>query len=95
MTPYVQTRWYRAPELLAECSVYDGRVDVWSVGCILAEMLGRRPLLPGDSPKTQLQRIVKLLGTPSAAEVRRCRVEAHTPMRSLSLSLSLSISLYL
>jgi serine/threonine protein kinase len=45
-------------------------VDVWSVGCIFAELLGRRPLLPGDSPKTQLLRIVKLLGTPSEDEVR-------------------------
>ena len=63
-------RWYRAPELLVECTEYDGRVDVWSVGCIFAELLGRRPLLPGDSPKTQLLRIVKLLGTPSEDEVR-------------------------
>ena len=65
------SRWYRAPELLVECSEYDGRVDVWSVGCIFAELLSRRPLLPGDSPKTQLLRIVKLLGTPSPDEVRR------------------------
>ena len=55
-----------------ECTEYDGRVDVWSVGCIFAELLGRRPLLPGDSPKTQLLRIVKLLGTPSDDEVRWC-----------------------
>ncbi len=53
-----------------ECTEYDGRADVWSVGCIFAELLGRRPLLPGDSPKNQLLRIVKLLGTPSPDEVR-------------------------
>ena len=68
MTPYVQTRWYRAPELLADSAEYDGRVDMWSVGCILAEMLGRRPLFTGDSPKGQLQRIVRVLGTPTPDE---------------------------
>jgi hypothetical protein len=69
MTPYVQTRWYRAPELLSDCDDYDGRIDMWSVGCVLAEMLGRRPLFTADSPKAQLQRIVKVLGTPSVDEL--------------------------
>jgi len=47
LTAYVVTRWYRAPELLAQASSYGGAVDIWSVGCILAEILGRRPLFPG------------------------------------------------
>jgi serine/threonine protein kinase len=41
------TRWYRAPELLLSCDHYTAAIDVWSVGCILAELLGRRPLFPG------------------------------------------------
>lgn len=51
MTEYVVTRWYRAPELLLSCDHYTAAIDVWSVGCILAELLGRRPLFPGGSLK--------------------------------------------
>ena len=47
MTEYVVTRWYRAPELLLSCDHYTAAIDMWSVGCILAELLGRRPLFPG------------------------------------------------
>jgi serine/threonine protein kinase len=47
MTEYVVTRWYRAPELLLSCEHYTAAIDMWSVGCILAELLGRKPLFPG------------------------------------------------
>ena len=47
MTQYVATRWYRAPELMVSVVEYTAAVDVWSVGCILAEMLGRKQLFPG------------------------------------------------
>ena len=47
MTEYVVTRWYRAPELLLSCDEYGPSIDVWSVGCIMAELLGRKPLFPG------------------------------------------------
>jgi serine/threonine protein kinase len=47
LAEYVVTRWYRAPEILLSCSKYDNKIDVWSVGCIFAEILGRRPLFPG------------------------------------------------
>ena len=46
---YVVTRWYRAPELLLECKGYDGGVDVWAIGCILGEMLARKPLFRGGN----------------------------------------------
>lgn len=49
MTFYVETRWYRAPELLVSFKNYTPAVDIWSVGCIMAEMLLRRPFLRGDS----------------------------------------------
>lgn len=65
MTTYVITRWYRAPELLLTSSHYTAAVDVWSVGCILGEMLGRRPLFRGDSVINQMALIVTALGTPS------------------------------
>ena len=48
MTEYVVTRWYRAPELLLSCSEYTSAIDVWSVGCIFAELLGRKPLVPWE-----------------------------------------------
>ena len=47
-------RWYRAPELLCDSPYYGKEVDVWSVGCIFAEMLGRRPFLQGKSPMHQV-----------------------------------------
>jgi serine/threonine protein kinase len=49
MTYYVETRWYRAPELLVSFKNYTTAVDMWSVGCILAELLLRKPFLRGDS----------------------------------------------
>jgi len=64
MTEYVVTRWYRAPELLLSCDNYTAAIDVWSVGCILAEMLGRKPLLPGSDYVDQLKLIIKTLGQP-------------------------------
>jgi len=48
MTDYVATRWYRAPELLLSYEEYSSTVDVWSIGCILGELLKRRPILPGS-----------------------------------------------
>lgn len=59
------TRWYRAPELLLSCEHYTTAIDVWSVGCILAELLGRRPLLPGKDYVDQLKLIIQTLGPPS------------------------------
>jgi len=49
MTQYVATRWYRAPELILLTLNYTAAIDMWSVGCILAEMLGRRHLFPGNT----------------------------------------------
>lgn len=64
MTDYIATRWYRAPELLLGSEDYSGAVDMWSVGCIFAEMLLRKPLLPGQDSENQLELIVRLLGLP-------------------------------
>ena len=47
LTEYVATRWYRAPEIMLNSKGYTKSIDVWSVGCILAEMLSNRPLFPG------------------------------------------------
>jgi len=57
MTDYVATRWYRPPELLLETKDYGPAVDVWSAGCIVAELLRRKPFLPGTETKHQLELI--------------------------------------
>ncbi|XP_030323588.1 cyclin-dependent kinase 7 isoform X3 [Calypte anna] len=64
-THQVVTRWYRAPELLFGARMYGVGVDMWAVGCILAELLLRMPFLPGDSDLDQLTRIFETLGTPT------------------------------
>uniref|UniRef100_A0A8B9G5J1 Mitogen-activated protein kinase 7 n=1 Tax=Amazona collaria TaxID=241587 RepID=A0A8B9G5J1_9PSIT len=67
LTEYVATRWYRAPELLLSLHRYTRAIDMWSVGCIFAEMLGRRQLFPGRNYIHQLQLIMAVLGTPPPA----------------------------
>lgn len=65
MTHQVVTRWYRSPELLFGARQYGVGVDIWAVGCILAELLLRVPFLPGESDLDQLTKIFSALGTPS------------------------------
>ena len=65
MTDYVATRWYRAPELLLANENYDAKIEVWSIGCILAEMFLRKPFLMGTDWKNQLFLILDLVGSPS------------------------------
>ncbi|RIA81345.1 kinase-like domain-containing protein [Glomus cerebriforme] len=61
----VVTLWYRAPDVLMGSRQYSTSIDVWSAGCIFAEMASGRPLFPGSSIKDQLMRIFKVLGTPT------------------------------
>merc|ERR1712066_378298 len=64
-THEVVTLWYRAPDVLMGSRKYSTPVDIWSVGCIFAEMVNGRPIFPGSTDADQLQRIFKILGTPS------------------------------
>ncbi|CAJ0586764.1 unnamed protein product, partial [Mesorhabditis spiculigera] len=64
MTQYVSTRWYRAPELLFSMIDYDTKVDIWSAGCILGELITRKQLFPGRDSKCQVKLIVHYLGPP-------------------------------
>lgn len=68
MTEYVATRWYRAPEIMLTFKQYTKAIDVWSVGCILAEMLTGKPLFPGRDYHHQLTLILDVLGTPTLDE---------------------------
>uniref|UniRef100_A0A8C2A1B6 mitogen-activated protein kinase n=1 Tax=Cyprinus carpio TaxID=7962 RepID=A0A8C2A1B6_CYPCA len=65
MTGYVVTRWYRAPEVILNWMHYSQTVDIWSVGCIMAEMLLGKPLFKGNDHLDQLREIMKITGTPS------------------------------
>jgi len=69
LTEYVVTRWYRAPELLVENDTYDEGIDIWSVGCILAEFLGRKAIFPGRDYLQQLRLIIEALGPPSESDL--------------------------
>jgi len=70
MSNYIATRWYRAPEILLEKRRYTRAVDMWSVGCILAELLLRKPLFPGRDSFHQMTLIVNVLGTPTLEQLR-------------------------
>lgn len=65
MTEYVATRWYRAPEIMLTFQEYTTAMDIWSVGCILAEMVCGKPLFPGKDYHHQLWLILEVLGTPT------------------------------
>jgi serine/threonine protein kinase len=67
-TPYVVSRYYRAPELILGSHLYDCSIDVWAAGCILFELLARTPLFPGDSEGLQLLEQSQILGMPSASD---------------------------
>ncbi|KAG0223062.1 kinase-like domain-containing protein [Mortierella sp. GBAus27b] len=65
MTQPVVTLWYRAPELLLGSKQYTTAIDIWSIGCIFAELVNNEPLLPGRSEAEQLEKTFKLLGMPN------------------------------
>jgi len=71
MTEYVCTRWYRAPEVLCSWSHYSSAIDVWSIGCIFAEMLSRKPLFAGQNTQHQLQLIINHTGSPPREELAK------------------------
>ncbi|XP_062383667.1 glycogen synthase kinase-3 beta-like [Sardina pilchardus] len=67
---YICSRYYRAPELIFGATDYTSSIDVWSAGCVLAELLLGQPIFPGDSGVDQLVEIIKVLGTPSREQIR-------------------------
>ncbi|KAJ6683167.1 SHAGGY-RELATED PROTEIN KINASE ALPHA [Salix koriyanagi] len=67
---YICSRYYRAPELIFGATEYTTAIDIWSVGCVLAELLLGQPLFPGESGVDQLVEIIKVLGTPTREEIK-------------------------
>jgi len=76
MEDYVATRWYRAPEVMLGWSHYTKAIDIWSCGCILAELIGRKPLFPGRDYIQQLNFITDVIGTPSMEDLRNVATES-------------------
>jgi len=84
LTDYVATRWYRAPEILLGSTTYTKGVDMWSIGCILGELLGGKPMFPGTSTMNQLDRIIEVTGRPSKEDIDAIQSEfAATMLESL------------
>ncbi|TRY96210.1 hypothetical protein DNTS_016453 [Danionella cerebrum] len=67
---YICSRYYRAPELIFGATDYTSNIDIWSAGCVLAELLLGQPIFPGDSGVDQLVEIIKVLGTPTREQIR-------------------------
>ncbi|KRZ80471.1 Glycogen synthase kinase-3 beta, partial [Trichinella papuae] len=68
---YICSRYYRAPELIFGATNYTTSIDVWSAGCVLAELLLGQPIFPGESGVDQLVEIIKILGTPSRQQITK------------------------
>lgn len=69
MTDYVATRWYRAPEILLGSTKYTVQADLWSVGCIFGELLNCKPMFPGTSTLTQINKVLEVTGKPSKEDI--------------------------
>jgi mitogen-activated protein kinase 1/3 len=85
LTEYVVTRWYRAPEIMLSEAGYSEGVDNWAAGCVLGELLGRTPLFAGEDYLNQLQKIIEVKGTPTAAEMATL-VPNSTPSASQAMT---------
>lgn len=84
LTEYVATRWYRAPEIMLAFRRYNTAIDVWSIGCILGELLLGRPLFKGKDYVDQLNKVLDVLGTPDEKVIRKIGSEkAQAYVRSL------------
>lgn len=80
LTDYVATRWYRAPEILLGSTKYTKGVDMWSIGCILGELLAGKPIFPGNSTMNQLDRILEVTGMPSPVDIESIQSPFATSM---------------
>jgi negative regulator of PHO system len=93
----VVTLWYRAPDVLLGSRTYSTSIDVWSAGCIMAEMISGVPLFRGRDNNDQLNQILRILGTPDEATLRRIAAESvsNMPLLLFDMQASLTIQLIL
>jgi len=78
---YICSRFYRAPELILGGTEYSTAIDMWSFGCVLAELLVGRPLFPGESSSRQLAAVARVLGLPSDQDMADMKVNMSAPLR--------------
>mmetsp|Transcript_10106 Transcript_10106/g.10060 ORF Transcript_10106/g.10060 Transcript_10106/m.10060 type:complete len:233 (+) Transcript_10106:672-1370(+) len=76
LTDYVTMRYYRAPELLLVNDYYSMAIDIWSVGCIMSELMNRKPLFAAKQPHMQLSLIIQHLGKPTESQMRHVKSQA-------------------
>ena len=86
---YVASRFYRAPELLMGCKNYNGEIDVWSAGCVLAEMVIGKPIFIGKNTEEMIQTIENILGNPSTNDLHEIKHTSKVPLSSTPRSSSL------
>ena len=93
VSDYIATRWYRAPEILFGSQKYSKSVDVWSSGCIFAEILLEKVLFPGKSSLNQIELIIELMGRPSENDLIKMNSDlAWTIMQNIKTRKRKSIS---
>ena len=85
---YIVTRWYRAPELLLKAPVYTKAIDIWSLGCVIAEMLIKKPLFPGQNTRGQLSLIHQSLGLPTQETLDKMGADPQYTLESLTQAIS-------
>ena len=87
MTDYVATRWYRAPEILLGSTRYGVQADMWSLGCIFGELLGGKPMFPGTSTLSQINKVLEVTGKPTKEDIESIQSElAETMLESVVTS---------
>ena len=96
MTDYVATRWYRAPEILLGSTRYGVQADMWSIGCIFGELLGGKPMFPGTSTLSQINKVLEVTGKPSKEDIASINSElAETMLENVVVNKKKSLkSLY-
>jgi mitogen-activated protein kinase 15 len=70
LTEGVATRWYRAPEILLGSTCYSTPADIWSFGCIIFEIVTKKPMLPGENIADQIQKIIEYSGYPTEEQIK-------------------------
>ena len=83
MTDYIATRWYRAPELLLGSRDYNKEVDMWALGCLIAEMFNGKAVFPGTSTLNQIERVIAWTGPPSPQDLKHLNL--NIPQNMLQL----------
>ena len=82
-TPYVVSRYYRAPELILGSHYYDCSIDIWATGCILFELIARTPLFPGDAEGLQILEQAQIKGMPNERELEELKKICEQPVMQL------------